>query len=159
MQRERESERSSREPWREKQGCLRTKTESPRQSEVQGTCLGYLKTKMMSRWRFDRRTHLAVTSEKTQHEEDRMRDIHVGKKRIRGSRWRTTWQVEEYSTIWGRSSECSSVFRPNCCSGISCEWWGHVAEDVQISVQISAWDPFYEMDGRKSRYTGEVLRI
>ena len=24
-------------------------------------------------------------------------------------------------------------------------------------VQISAWDPFYEMDGRKSRYIGEVL--
>ena len=35
---------------------------------------------MMSRWRFDMRTHLAVTSEKTQHEEDRMRDIHVGKR-------------------------------------------------------------------------------
>ena len=35
---------------------------------------------MISRWRFDMRTHLALTSEKTQHEEDRMRDIHVGKR-------------------------------------------------------------------------------
>ena len=31
-------------------------------------------------------------------------------------------QVEEDSTIGARSSECSSVFRPNCCSGKSCEW-------------------------------------
>ena len=30
---------------------------------------------------------------------------------------------------------------------------GHVDDDVQIS----ALDPFYEMDGRESRYTGEVL--
>ena len=30
---------------------------------------------------------------------------------------------------------------------------GHVDDDVQISVL----DPFFEMDGRKSRYTGEVL--
>ena len=30
---------------------------------------------------------------------------------------------------------------------------GHVVDDVQIS----ALDPFYEMDGRKSRYIGEVL--
>ena len=70
---------------------MRTKTESLRQSEskrgndlesreVQGMCLWYLKTEMVSRWRFDMRTHLAVTSEKTQHEEDRVRDIHFGKR-------------------------------------------------------------------------------
>ena len=41
-------------------------------------CLWNLKTEMMSRWRFDRRTHLAVTSEKD--EEDGMRDIHIGKR-------------------------------------------------------------------------------
>ena len=35
---------------------------------------------MMSRWVFDMRTHLAVTSQKNQHEENRMRDIHVGKR-------------------------------------------------------------------------------
>ena len=49
-------------------------------SEVQGMCLWNPGTEMMCRWRFDMRTHLAVTSEKTQHEEDRMRDIHVGKR-------------------------------------------------------------------------------
>ena len=30
-----------------------------------GMCLWYLKTEMMSRWRFDMRTHLPVTSENT----------------------------------------------------------------------------------------------
>ena len=34
-------------------------------SEVQEMCLWNLGTEMMSRWRLDRRTHLAVTSEKT----------------------------------------------------------------------------------------------
>ena len=34
-------------------------------SEVQGMCPWNLGTEMMSRWRFDRRTHLAGTSEKT----------------------------------------------------------------------------------------------
>ena len=42
-----------------------------------------------------------------QHEEDRMTDIHTGK---RGSEAAT------------RSFECCSVFRTNCHSGISCEW-------------------------------------
>ena len=32
---------------------------------------------------------------------------------------------------------------------------GHVDDDVQIS----ALDAFYEMDGRKSRYIGEVLKL
>ena len=70
---------------------------------------------MMSRWRFDRRTHLEVTSEKTQHEEDRMRDIHVGR---RGSEAAGEDQPDKLKKT---VPECSSVFRPNCCSGISCE--------------------------------------
>ena len=37
-------------------------------------------TEVMSRWRSDMRTHLSVTSEKTQHEEDRVRDIQIGKR-------------------------------------------------------------------------------
>ena len=49
-------------------------------SEVQGKCPWNPGMELMSRWRFDMRTHLAVTSEKTQNEEDRMRDIHVGKR-------------------------------------------------------------------------------
>ena len=69
---------------------MRIKTESLRQSEskrakelvqseVQGMCLWNPGIELMSRWRFDMRTHLAVTSGKTQHEEDRMRDIQIGK--------------------------------------------------------------------------------
>ena len=49
-------------------------------SEVQGKCPWNPGMELMSSWRFDMWTHLAVTSEKTQHEEDRMRDIHVGKR-------------------------------------------------------------------------------
>ena len=49
------------------------------QSEVQGMCPWNPGTELMSRWRFDMRTHLAVTFGKTQHEEDRMRDIQIGK--------------------------------------------------------------------------------
>ena len=41
-------------------------------------CLEYLKTELMSRWRFHRRTPLAVTLQETQHNEDKMREIHVG---------------------------------------------------------------------------------
>ena len=64
------------EPWREKTGWKRTRTESLRQSEsergeelelreMQVMCLMNLGTKMMCRWRFDMRTHLAVTSKRT----------------------------------------------------------------------------------------------
>ena len=42
-------------------------------------CLCSPGTETMSRWRFDVRTQLAVTSENL-HEEDRMRDIHIGKR-------------------------------------------------------------------------------
>ena len=43
-------------------------------------CLWNPGTELMSRWRFDMRTHLAVNIRENQHEEDRMRDIHVGKR-------------------------------------------------------------------------------
>ena len=33
----------------------------------------------------------------------------------------------------------------------------HKSAHVDDDVQISSLDPFYEMDGRKSRYIGEVL--
>ena len=57
----------------EKQGGIHTKTESLRRtesktrkelelSEVQGMCPRNLGTEMMSRWRFDKRTHLVVAS-------------------------------------------------------------------------------------------------
>ena len=70
---ESESERLSRESWREKPGGNHARTQSLRESvferredlelsEVQGMCLRNSGINMMSRWRFDMRTHLAVTS-------------------------------------------------------------------------------------------------
>ena len=53
------------------------RTSAPLPSTTLSQNLG---TAMMSRWRFDMRTHLAVTCTVNQHEEDRMRDIHVGKR-------------------------------------------------------------------------------
>ena len=62
---------------------------------------------------------VASGEEERQHEEDRMRDIHVGK---RGSEAAGEEQPDKLrKTV---RFECSSVFRSDCCSGISCEWWG-----------------------------------
>ena len=68
-------------------------------SEVQGMCPGYLKTDVMSGWRFDMRTHLAGDIRENQHEEDRMRDIRVGKRGQRQQVKNNLGQVEEDSTI------------------------------------------------------------
>ena len=123
-------------------------------------------TEMISRWRFDMRTHLAVTSEKTQHEEDRMRDIHVGKRGSKkaneeqADKLRKTERFEqdapsaaasldptvalEYPASGETQSRPGSVLVPK--SGL-----------VDYDVQTSALDAFYEKEGRKSRYIGEVL--
>ena len=50
----------------------------------------------------------------------------------------------EYPASGGTQSRSGSVLAQKS---------GHVDDDVQIS----ALDPFYEMDGRRSRYIGEVL--
>ena len=129
-------------------------------------CLGYLKTEMMSRWRFDSRTHLAVTSEKTQLEKDRMKDIHVGK---RGSgvageeqpdRLRKTVRFQQEASSAAASSDPTVALEHPACGetqdrsgSVLVQKSGHVDDDVQIS----ALDAFYEMDGRKSRYIGEAL--
>ena len=92
-------------------------------SEVQEMCLWNPGTEMMSTRRFDMRTHLAVTSQKTSTTgKNRNERRPRWQRRIRGSEWRTTGQVEEDSTIRARSSECSVAFRPRCVSGVSCEW-------------------------------------
>ena len=68
---------------------MRIKTESLRQSEskrgkelelseVQGMCLWNPGTEMMSRWRFDMR--IWRCHQRNDHEEDRMRDFHIGKR-------------------------------------------------------------------------------
>ena len=84
-----------------------------------GVCLWYLKTEMMSRWRFDMRTHLAVTSEKTQHEEDRMRDIRVGK---RGPVAAGEEQPDKLRKTVRIEQEAPSVAASSDPTGISCEW-------------------------------------
>ena len=107
----------------------------------------------MSRWRFDMRTHLAVTSGKT-----RMRDIHVGK---RGPEAAGEEQPDKLRKAVRFEQEAPSVALEYLVSGethdrpgsVLVQKSGHVGDDVQIS----ALDPFYEMDGRKNRYIGEVL--
>ena len=129
-------------------------------------CLWNPGTELVSRWRFDTSTHLVVTSEKTQHEEDRMRDIHVGKRGPEAAgeeqpdKLRKTVRFEQEAPSAAASSD-STVALENPASGetqdrpgsVFVQKSGHVDDDVQIS----ALDAFYEMDGRKSRYIGEVL--
>ena len=82
-----------------------------------------------------------------QHEEDRMRDIQIGKRGPEAASEEQPDKLRQDRTIWARSFEfeCSSVFRANCCSGISCERdtksagvrtcadaSGHVDDDVQF---------------------------
>ena len=111
-------------------------------------------------------THLAVTSEKTQHKEDRMRDIHVGKRGSEAAgqdqpdKLRKTVRFEQEVSSASASSD-PTVALEYPASGetqsrpgsVLVQKSGHVDDDVQIS----ALDPFYEMDGRKSRYIGAVL--
>ena len=114
------------------------------------------------------RTHLAVTPGKTLHEEDRMKDIHTGKKGSETAneqqphKWRKTQRFgqEASSSSAAASSDppvaleypATGETRDRPGSGLQ-QTSGHVDDDVQIS----ALDAFYEMDGRKSRYIGEVL--
>ena len=122
---------------------------------------------LMSRWRFDMRTHLAVTSEKTKNEEeDRMRDIHIGN---RGSdaageeqpdKLRKTVRFEQKASSASVSSDPTATLE-HLASGetqsrpgsVHVQTSGHADDDVRIS----ALDALYEKDGRKSRYIGEVL--
>ena len=129
-------------------------------------CLWNPGTEMISRWRFDMRTHLAVTSEKTQHEEDRMRDIHVGRRGSEAAgeeqpdKLRKTVRFEQEAS----SASVSSV--PTCAleypasgetqsrpGSVLVQKTGHFDDYVQISALVA----FHEVDGRSSRYIGEVL--
>ena len=124
---------------------MRFKTESPRQSEwkrgkelelseVQEMCFGTREQRWWAdvgstcgriwQW-YERKPH---------HDEDRVRDIQVGK---RGSEATN----EEQPTIWARRSEfeCSSVFTSNCCSRISCEWWDAKSARVRTCADDSWW--------------------
>ena len=107
---------------------------------------------------------VASGEEEKQHEENRMRDVHIGK---RGPETANEEQIEEDSTIRARSSKYIVVLIHACVYSISCmcgkkqdrpepvlvQNSGHVDDDIHIS----ALDVFYEMDGRECRYVKEVL--
>ena len=144
---------------------MRTKTESLRQDEskkgkelesreVQGMCLWHLKTEMMSRWRFT-----GGDIRENQHEEDRMRDIHNGKTEAASEeqpdKLRKTVRFEQEASSASASSD-PTVNLEYLASGETQRRPGSVFVR-KSSRTIFALDAFYEMDGRKSRYIGEVL--
>ena len=112
------------------------------------------------------RTHLAATSQKSQHEENRMRDVHIGKRGSEAAteeqpgKLRKTVRFEQEAPIASTSSD-PPVALEYPASGETQDRPGSVLVQkschVDDDVQISALDAFYEMDGRKSRYIGEVL--
>ena len=105
-----------------------------------------------------------------QHEEDTMRDIHVGKRGPEAageeqpdkSRKTVRFEQDAPSSSAAASSD-PTVALENPASGetqsrsesVLVQTSGHVDDDVQIS----ALDAFYEMDGRQNRYIGEVLEF
>ena len=100
-----------------------------------------------------------------QHDENRMRDIHVGKRGPVGAgeeqpdklRKTVRFEQEAPSPSAAASSdptvalEYPASVRP--AGSVLVQTSGHVEDDVQIS----ALDAFCDMDGRKCRYIGEVL--
>ena len=93
-----------------------------------------------------------------QHEEDRMRDIHVGKRgpaaagEEQPDKLRKTVRCEQESPSAAASSD-PTVAQDFPSSGETQDWPGSVlvqkSSHVDDDVQISALDAFYEMDGRK----------
>ena len=103
---------------------------------------------------------------KNQQEENRMRDIHVGKRGSEAAseeqpdKLRKTVRFEREAPSASASSDPlvaveypASGETQNGRGSVLVQKSGRVDDDVQIS----ALDAFYEMDGRKSRYIGEVL--
>ena len=101
-----------------------------------------------------------------QHEEDRMRDIHVGKRGSEAAReeppdeLRKTERFEQEAPSASASSD-PPVALEYPASGETQDRSGSVlvqkSSHVDGNVQISALDAFFEIDGRKSRHIGEVL--
>ena len=101
-----------------------------------------------------------------QHEEDRRRDNHVGKRGSEAAgeeqpdKLRKTVRLEQEAPSAAASSDPTASLEytgsgetQDRSGSVLVQKSGHVDHDLQISAP----DPFYEMDGRKSRYTGEVL--
>ena len=146
-------------------------------------CLWNPGTEMMSRWRFDMRAHLAVTSQKKHHEGVRTRDIQVGN---RGSEAASEEQPDKLrKTV--RLEQGAPVHTPTCGthiflrtapslrpphifmrvththgSRLKCHEKGFGRMRMSFSISPSTTYKFprwmlHEMDGRKSRHIGEVL--
>ena len=96
-----------------------------------------------------------------QHEEDRMRDVHIGKRgpeaagEEQSDKWRKTVRFEQEASSASASSDPIDTLEYPA-SGET-KSGSQKSRHVDDDVQISALDAFYEMDGRKSRYIGEVL--
>ena len=101
-----------------------------------------------------------------QHEEKRMRDIHDGKKGYEAAseeqpdKLRKTLRFEQEASSASASSD-PTVTPEYLASGETQSRRGSVLVQksgrVDEDMRISAMDPFYGKDGRKSRYIGEVL--
>ena len=120
---------------------------------------------MMSRWRFDMRTHLAVTSWKT-NTKRRERDIQVNERRSEATNEEQTDEGRNMVRFEQEAPNTSASSDPNVAlehpvfdetpsrpGSVLVQMSGHVDDDVQIS----ALDAFCEIEGGKSRYIGEVL--
>ena len=98
-----------------------------------------------------------------QHDENIMRDIHIGQKRSETANeeqldnLRKTVQFEQELQILHHLQPCMCLFgtgeRQDRTGPVVVLNSGHVDDDLHIS----SLDVFYEMDGRKSRKTKEVL--
>ena len=102
----------------------------------------------------------------SQHEEDRMSDIHIGKRGSEAAgeeqlgKLRKTVRFEQEASSASASSD-PTVTLEYLASGETQDRLGFVlfqkSSHVDDDTQISSLDTFYEMDGRKSRYIGEML--
>ena len=101
-----------------------------------------------------------------QHEEKRMRDIQLSKRgsgatsEEQSDKWRKTERLEHETPNSSASSD-PPVALENPASGETQDRSGSVlvqkSSHVDDDIQISALEAFYKMDGRRSRYIGEVL--
>ena len=96
-----------------------------------------------------------------QHEKKRKRDIQVNERESQATneeqsdKWRKTVRFEQEASSASASSDpLDTLAYPACGETKS---GSQKSRHVDDDVQISALDAFYEMDGRKSRYIGEVL--
>ena len=155
---------------------MHTKTESLRESESErreelelSRVAGDVPTEPRNEEEMADRHAVASGEDERQHDENMMRDIHIGKrvsetaieqqqldklrKTVRFERGApNTWSSStmhvslEYPASGERQDRPQLVLVQNSC---------HVDDDIHISTL----DVFYEMDGRKSRYIKEVLDL